>query len=66
MVFGLVDVREAQPLQERRPVAVADLPQERSVGFFGVAASRPGLEELALPKPAVAQRVGLERGAGDR
>ena len=44
-------------------MAVADLLQERSVGFFGVAASRPGVEELALPKPAVAQRVGLERGA---
>ena len=44
-------------------MAVADLPQERSVGFFGVASGRPGDEELALPEPAVAQRVGLERGA---
>jgi len=44
-------------------VAVADLAQERPVGFFGVAAGRPSEEELALPEPAVAQGVGLERGA---
>ena len=62
-VVWLVDVREAEALQERWSVAVADLAQQRPIRFFGVAAGRPGEEELAFPEPAVAQRVGLERGA---